>query len=82
MGVKPVMKAFPYQQDLSGLVGRAKINTLIVMTMQVACCAGLLRLAKSAGHQATPRIAIGSKVVSLQGDSLSEKWCESGRHPE
>ena len=52
----------------------AKINTLTVMIMQVPCCSGLLQVAKSAVEQATRKIPIKAKVVSLQGEILKEEW--------
>ncbi len=64
-----------YRQKLTALVDEAKINTLTVMTMEVPCCAGLLRLAQSAVEQATRKIPVKSKVVSVRGEILSEKWC-------
>ncbi|MCP4540526.1 MAG: 4Fe-4S ferredoxin [Chloroflexi bacterium] len=64
-----------YRQKITALVDEAKINTLTVMTMQVPCCAGLLHLAKSAVEQASRKIPIKSKVVSVRGEILSEEWC-------
>jgi hypothetical protein len=64
-----------YRQKLAALVDEAKINTLTVMTMEVPCCGGLLHLAKSAVKQATRKIPIKSKVVSVRGKILSEEWC-------
>lgn len=64
-----------YQKKLTALVDEAKINTLTVMTMEVPCCAGLLFLAESAVDQATRKIPIKSKVVSLRGEIQSEEWC-------
>jgi len=64
-----------YQQKLTALVDEAKINTLTVMTMEVPCCVGLLRLAQSAVGQATRKIPVKSKVVSVRGEILSEEWC-------
>jgi hypothetical protein len=63
-----------YREKLIALVDEAKINSLTVMTMQVPCCAGLLYLAKSAVEQATRKIPIKSKVVSVRGEILSEEW--------
>ena len=64
-----------YREKLTALVDEAHINTLTVMTMQVPCCAGLLYLARSAVEQATHKIPIKSKVVSIQGEILHEEWC-------
>ena len=63
-----------YREKLTTLIDESKINTLTVMTMQVPCCAGLLRLAQSAAASANRKIPIKSKVVSLGGEILSEEW--------
>jgi hypothetical protein len=64
-----------YRQKITALVDEANINTLTVMTMEVPCCAGLLALAQSAVAQASRKIPIKSKVISLQGEILEEEWC-------
>jgi hypothetical protein len=63
-----------YRQKITALVDEANINTLTVIIMQVPCCGGLLQVAKSAVDQATRKIPVKSKVVSLQGEILSEEW--------
>ena len=63
-----------YREKLTALVDDAKINTLTVMTMEVPCCTGLLNLAKSAVAQASRKIPIKSKVVSVRGEILREGW--------
>jgi hypothetical protein len=64
-----------YRQKITALLDEANINTLTVITMEVPCCAGLLQLAQSAVAQASRKIPIKSKVVSLQGEILQEDWC-------
>lgn len=64
-----------YQEKITGLIDDAKINTLTVMTMEVPCCGGLLRLAQAAAAKATRKIPIKSIVVGLRGDINSEEWC-------
>jgi len=64
-----------YRQKLAALVDEANINTLTVMTMEAPCCSGLLRLAQSAVGQATRKIPVKSKVVSVRGEILREEWC-------
>jgi len=63
-----------YREKLTALVNEAQINTLTVMTMEVPCCAGLLRLAQSAVEQAGRKVPVQSKVVSLRGEILREEW--------
>ncbi|OFX13228.1 MAG: 4Fe-4S ferredoxin [Armatimonadetes bacterium RBG_16_58_9] len=64
-----------YSQKITALVDQANINTLTVVTMEVPCCAGLLHLARYAVAQASRKIPIKSKVVSLRGEILEETWC-------
>jgi len=55
-----------YLEKLVALIDKALINTLTVMTMEVPCCAGLLRLAQEAAAQASRKIPIKSVVVELR----------------
>ena len=63
-----------YAEKIQSLIDDAKINTLMVMTMQVPCCAGLVATAQQAAQNAKRKIPIKSIVISLQGDVLSEEW--------
>lgn len=63
-----------YLEKLTKLINDAQINTLTVMIMQVPCCMGLLNLAKQARSQAERNIPLKVKVVSIQGEILSEDW--------
>jgi ferredoxin len=63
-----------YLEKLKALIDNAKINTLTVMTMQVPCCGGLLRLAQRAAEEASRKIPVKSVVVGLQGEILKEDW--------
>ncbi|MFQ6132166.1 MAG: 4Fe-4S ferredoxin [Armatimonadota bacterium] len=64
-----------YRDKLAALVDEAQINTLTVMIMEVPCCMGLLEVAKSAVEQASRKVPVKAKVVSLQGEILREEWC-------
>jgi len=66
-----------YLEKIRSWFDDARINTLTVITMQVPCCDGLLRLAREAAAQAVRRVPIKSIVVGLQGGVLSEEWVES-----
>jgi hypothetical protein len=61
-----------YREKLTALVDEAEINSLTVMIMQVPCCSGLLRLAKSAVDQASREIPIQFKVVGVRGEILQK----------
>ncbi|MGB7568999.1 MAG: 4Fe-4S binding protein [Chitinivibrionales bacterium] len=63
-----------YLEKLADLIDKALINTLTVMTMEVPCCSGLLRLARQAVEKASRKIPIKSVIVGIEGDILSEKW--------
>lgn len=63
-----------YLEKLKALIDGAKINTLIVMIMQVPCCGGLLQLALQAVAQAERKIPVKSVVVGIQGDIVKEEW--------
>ncbi len=63
-----------YVEKLIALIDEAKINTITVVLMEVPCCGGLLRLAKTAAQQASRKIPIKAVVVNLQGEELQEEW--------
>jgi len=63
-----------YIEKLISLVDNTKINTLIVMIMEVPCCNGLLELAKKASEKASRKIPIKLIVVSIKGKILREEW--------
>ncbi|GAH01084.1 unnamed protein product, partial [marine sediment metagenome] len=63
-----------YIEKIRSWIDDAKINTLTVMTMQVPCCSGLVRLAKQGADKASRKVPIKSMVVSLQGEILREEW--------
>jgi ferredoxin len=60
-----------YREKLTALVDEAQINSLTVITMQVPCCSGLVRLAQAAVAAAHRKIPVQSIVISLQGEVLS-----------
>jgi ferredoxin len=63
-----------YIEKIRSWIDDAKINTLTVMTMQVPCCSGLVRLAKQGAEKASRKVPVKSIVVSLQGEILREEW--------
>ncbi len=62
-----------YREKLTALVDDAQIKSLTVITMQVPCCSGLVRLAQTAAATAQRKIPVKSIVISLQGEVLTEK---------
>lgn len=63
-----------YKEKIIALIDQAKINTLIVMTMEVPCCAGLLSLAQSAAKEASRKIPIKHTKISIKGEVLKDEW--------
>lgn len=63
-----------YLEKLKALLDEARINTLTVVTMQVPCCMGLLRLAQEALAQAARKVPLKHVVIALNGEVLSEDW--------
>ena len=60
-----------YREKLTALIDEAQIHSLTVITMQVPCCSGLVRLAQAAVAAAQRKIPVKSIVISLQGEVLS-----------
>ncbi len=65
-----------YQQKLIEMIDEAEINTLTVLTMEVPCCRGLLKLAREAAEAADRKLPVKSIEVSIQGEILNEKWVD------
>lgn len=63
-----------YREKLASLMDDAGINTLTVITMEVPCCSGLVRLAKSAADDARRKVPIKSIVISIRGEIVGEEW--------
>jgi Pyruvate/2-oxoacid:ferredoxin oxidoreductase delta subunit len=63
-----------YLAKIQALIEQAHINTLTVITMQVPCCGGLLRLAEEAAARASRKTPVKHIMVSLQGDILRDEW--------
>ena len=63
-----------YMEKLVALIDEAKVNTLTVMTMEVPCCGGLLRMVQEASARAERRVPIRHVHVGVRGDILSDDW--------
>jgi ferredoxin len=63
-----------YIDKLIALIDVAEIETLTVLTMEVPCCQGLLKIAESAREQAKRHIPIKVVILSVQGEVKSEQW--------
>ena len=56
------------------MIDGAKINTLTVLTMEVPCCGGLLRIAQMARERALHNVPLKSIVLSVKGEVIEEGW--------
>ena len=65
-----------YVEKLTGLIERAGIRSLTVVTMEVPCCMGLLRLAQEAMVLAGRSVPVRSVVVSVRGEIIDESWLQ------
>ena len=63
-----------YVQKITALIDQSQINTLTVIIMEVACCSGLLQIAKAGLAAAKRNIPIKVIVVSIQGEVVREEW--------
>lgn len=63
-----------YLEKIRALFDHAKINTLTVITMEVPCCSGLLRLAEEALGSAQRRVPLKHIVISVKGEVLKQEW--------
>ena len=63
-----------YIEKIRSLIENAKINTLTVVMMEVACCKGLLALTQQAAKGANRKVPIKKVIVGIKGEILSEEW--------
>ncbi|MFW5960088.1 MAG: ATP-binding protein [Chitinivibrionales bacterium] len=63
-----------YKKKTRALIDDAEINTLTVITMQVPCCSGLLKLAVDAAEEAERKVPVKHIAVSIKGDVLKDEW--------
>lgn len=63
-----------YVNKLTSMISDAKINTLIVLRMEVPCCGGLVQMAKMAATQANRKVPVKEIVIGIKGNVLSENW--------
>ena len=63
-----------YLQKLVAMIDQSKINTLIVMVMEVPCCAGLVQLAAQAVSGAGRKVPLKKITVGVRGDVIGEEW--------
>lgn len=63
-----------YLEKMVRMIDDAKVNTIIVMIMEVPCCGGLLNLVLNATESASRKVPVKAITVGVQGEILSEDW--------
>jgi ferredoxin len=63
-----------YIDKITSMIDDAKVNTITVMTMEVPCCQGLVRIANQARDSAKRKVPIKHITVGIQGDVKTEVW--------
>ncbi|GAB6089810.1 ATP-binding protein [Spirochaeta dissipatitropha] len=63
-----------YVHKLTQMIEHAQLNTMTVVTMEVPCCSGLVRIAREAAATAQRKIPLKSVVISIDGEILQEEW--------
>jgi ferredoxin len=63
-----------YVEKLVALVDQAEVRTITVVTMEVPCCGGLVRLVEEAMDRARRSIPVEKVVLSTGGSVLSREW--------
>ncbi len=63
-----------YVEKIRRLIDESKINTLMVIMMEVPCCGGLSQLVKMAQSQASRKVPVKEVIIGIKGDVLSEEW--------
>ncbi len=63
-----------YLQKLISMIDDSKVNSFVVVRMQVPCCGGLTQLVETALANANRKVPVKQAVVSHSGEVLSEEW--------
>lgn len=63
-----------YIEKLTSMIADTRINSLMVVMMEVPCCGGLLQMAKLARENSKRNIPIKQAIISVQGEVLEEEW--------
>jgi hypothetical protein len=63
-----------YKEKIRQLIDIAKVNTITVIIMEVACCRGLLQVVRNAASEASRNVPVKLVIVSIKGEILQEEW--------
>ncbi len=63
-----------YLQKFIALIDEAKVNTIVVVRMEVPCCSGLTGLVKLAQQQAKRKVPLKEIIISIDGKNINEEW--------
>lgn len=63
-----------YEEKIRSLIDEAEINTMTVITMEVPCCFGLLRMVKSVQDKTKRKVPVKHVVIGIKGEIKKEEW--------
>jgi predicted transcriptional regulator len=63
-----------YVEKLTAMIDIAKVNTIMVIMMEVPCCGGLLQMVKAALAKASRKVPVKQMIVGISGSVLKEEW--------
>jgi NAD-dependent dihydropyrimidine dehydrogenase PreA subunit len=63
-----------YIEKLTAMIDISKVNTIIVMMMEVPCCGGLLQMVRAALAKASRKVPVKKVIVGINGEVLQEEW--------
>ncbi|MCX7955028.1 MAG: 4Fe-4S binding protein [Bacteroidales bacterium] len=63
-----------YIEKIITLINEAKINTIMVIMMEVPCCGGLFHFVKEAMEHTNRKVPIKKVIISIAGEILKEEW--------
>ena len=58
-----------YKEKIRQLIDIAKVNTITVIIMEVACCRGLLQVVRNAASEASRNVPVKLVIVSIKGEA-------------
>ncbi len=61
-----------YKEKIRQLIDNAKVNTITVMIMEVACCRGLLQIVRNAASEASRKVPVKLVIAGIKGEILQE----------
>jgi NAD-dependent dihydropyrimidine dehydrogenase PreA subunit len=63
-----------YVEKLTAMIDLAKVNTIMVMMMEVPCCGGLLQMVRAASIKAERKVPVKQMILGISGEVLKDEW--------